>query len=79
MCCPDVAEGEVAAAAAPEPLLEVTLTMPAAPPPITTAAIPAASNLMAFREKLNFCVSIVEALSVDAVQLRLVLNARINV
>jgi hypothetical protein len=76
-CCPAVAETEAAAVAVPEPLFEVT--MPAAPPPITTAAIPAASNLVAFRERRSLRVNIWKAPSVDAIQLSFALDARINV
>jgi hypothetical protein len=72
-CCPNVAAGE-AAVAVPEPPLEVALTMPAVPPPITRAAMPAARNLVAFREKLSFWVNI-EGSFVDAMELRLALGA----
>jgi hypothetical protein len=64
----------VAAVAVPELLLDAALTMPAAPPPITTAAMPAARNLVAFREKLRFRMNIGGSF-VDAMELRLALGA----
>jgi hypothetical protein len=70
MCCPGAAAAEVAAVAVPELPLEAALTMPAVPPPITTAAMPAARNLVAFREKLSFRVNIGGSF-VDAIHPRL--------
>jgi hypothetical protein len=75
VCCPGAAAAEVAAVAVPEPLLEVTLTMPAVPPPITTAAMPAASNLVALLEKLSFRVNIGRFLLSMPMKLRLALGA----
>jgi hypothetical protein len=52
-CCPEIAEVELAAVVAPEPVLAVALTMPYAPPPIAMAVAPVARSLVSLEENMG--------------------------